>query len=218
MRLHHVPGSRSCRVLWLLEELGGIDYEVETYRLGDPRLRAPEYRALNPGGKVPTLEEGGVAFHESGAIVQYLLERHGRGRLEPAVGSPARGPFLQWMHWSEASLMPPLGQINAHKFVLREADRIPAALALARRQFARVVEQLDRALVGVDYLVEGRFTAADLMAGYGIALAGLVGERPPGAPAVRDWFERLSRRPAFERAFAGGFGGDPSNAPPGVDS
>lgn len=212
MRVHHVPGSRSCRVLWLLEELGGIDHEVVTYRLGDPRLRAPAYRALNPAGRVPTLEDGGVAFHESGAIVQYLLERHGRGRLEPAIGSPARGPYLQWLHWSEASLMPPLGQINAHKFVLREADRIPAALDLARRQFARVVEQLDRALAGVDYLVEDRFTAADLMAGYGIALARMVGELPAGAAAVGVWFERLSRRPAFERAFAGGFGGDPADS------
>lgn len=207
MKLHHVPGSRSCRVIWLLEELGGIDYEVESYRLGDPRLRSPVYRAMNPGGKVPTLEDGGVAIHESGAIVQYLLERHGRGRLEPAVGSPARGPFLQWMHWSEASLMPPLGQINAHKFVLREADRIPAALELARRQFAKLLAQLGDALAGVDYLVENRFTAADLMAGYGIALAGMVGELPPGPSALHAWFERLSARPAFERAFRGGFGG-----------
>lgn len=207
LKLHHVPGARSCRVIWLLEELGGIDYALETHRLGDPRLRAPEYRRLNPAGKVPTLEDGDVAFFESGAIVQYLLERHGRGRLEPAVDSPARGPYLQWMHWSEASLMPPLGQINAHKFVLREADRIPQALELARRQFAKVLAQLGDALAGRDYLVEDRFTAADLMAGYGIALARLVDELPPGPPVLHAWFERLAARPAFERAFRGGFGG-----------
>lgn len=207
MKLHHVPGSRSCRVIWLLEELGGIDYAIESYRLGDPRLRAPGYRALNPAGKVPTLEDAGVAFHESGAIVQYLLERHGRGRLEPAKDSPARGPYLQWMHWSEASLLPPLGQINAHQFVLREADRIPAALALARRQFAKVIAQLGAALEGRDFLVEDRFTAADLMAGYGIALARMVGELPATSDALQDWFERLAARPAFERAFRGGFGG-----------
>jgi glutathione S-transferase len=207
MKLHHVPGSRSCRVLWLLEELGGLDYEVETYRLGDPRLRSPEYRALNPAGKVPTFEDRGVAFHESGAIVQYLLERYGEGRLEPAPDSLARGPFLQWLHWSEATLMPPLGQINAHKFVLREADRIPQALELARRQFAKMLGQLGQALAQVDYLVENRFTAADLMAGYGIALARMVGELPELPRGTQAWFTRLSERPAFERAFAGGFGG-----------
>ena len=184
LKLHHVPGARSCRVIWLLEELGGIDYAVETYRLGDPRLRAPEYRRLNPAGRVPTLEDGDVAFFESGAIVQYLLERHGRGRLEPAVDSPARGPYLQWMHWSEASLLPPLGQINAHRFVLREADRIPQALELARRQFAKALAQLAEALIDRDYLVEDRFTASYLMAGYGIALARMVGELPPVSPAL----------------------------------
>jgi glutathione S-transferase len=206
MKLHHVPGSRSCRVLWLLEELGGLDYEVVTYRLGDPRLRAPEYRALNPAGKVPTFEDEGVAFHESGAIVQYLLERHGGGRFEPAVGARARGPYLQWLHWSEASLMPPLGQINAHRFVLREADRIPAARALAERQFAKVLAQLDQALGDRDYLVESRFTAADLMAGYAIALARMVGALGDLPAGIDPWFARLSARPAFERAFAGGFG------------
>ncbi|MEZ4280613.1 MAG: glutathione S-transferase family protein [Myxococcota bacterium] len=207
LKLHHVPGARSCRVIWLLEELGDVDYALETYRLGDPRLRAPEYRRLNPAGKVPTLEDEGVAFFESGAIVQYLLERHGRGRLEPASDAPARGPYLQWMHWSEASLLPPLGQINAHKFVLREADRIPQALALARRQFAKGVGQLGDALADRDYLVEDRFTAADLMAGYGIALARLVDELPVASAALDAWFERLAARPAFERAFRGGFGG-----------
>lgn len=207
LKLHHVPGARSCRVIWLLEELGGIDYAVETYRLGDPRLRAPAYRRLNPAAKVPTLEDGDVVFFESGAIVQYLLERHGRGRLEPAVDAPSRGPYLQWMHWSEASLLPPLGQINAHKFVLREADRIPQALELARRQFAKVLAQLADALAGRDYLIEDRFTAADLMAGYGIVLARMVGELAPGPSAVHAWLERLAARPAFERAFRGGFGG-----------
>lgn len=194
-------------MIWLLEELGGIEYEIESYRLGDPRLRSSAYRAMNPAGKVPTFEDEGVAFHESGAIVQYLLERHGRGRLEPAPSSPTRGPFLQWMHWSEASLLPPLAQINAHKFVLREADRIPQALDLARRQFAKVLGQLGAALDGADYLVENRFTAADLMVGYGVALARMVGELPEGPSAVHAWFDRLAARPAFERAFAGGFGG-----------
>ena len=103
--------------------------------------------------------------------------------------------------------MPPLGQINAHKFVLREADRSPQALDLGRRQFAKVVAQLEGALVAVDYLVENRFTAADLMAGYGIALAKMAGELDAPPTGIQTWFTRLAGRPAFQRAFAGGFGG-----------
>lgn len=214
MKLHHVPGSRSCRVLWLLEELGDVEYAVETYALGDPRLRAPAYRALNPAGRVPTVEQGDVAFFESGAIVQYLLERFGRGRLEPRHDAPARGPYLQWFHWSEATLMPPLGQINAHRFVLREADRIPAARALAERQLAKAVAQLDQALADRDHLVEDRFTAADLMAGYGIALARMVGALDHLPPSLARWFDRLAERPAYRRAFAGGFAGLEGSLPP----
>ena len=144
-----------------------------------------------------------VGSVEIEAIEEVVRDVYG----ESAVESPMRGPYLQWMHWSEASLLPPLGQINAHKFVLREADRIPQALDLARRQFAKALAQLGQALVDRDYLVEDRFTAADLMAGYGVALARMVGELPPGPAALHAWFERLSARPAFERAFRGGFGG-----------
>ena len=96
--------------------------------------------------------------------------------------------------------------VREARSVLREADRIPRALELARRQFEKVVGQLDRALDGNDYLVESRFTAADLMAGYAISLARMVGELPESPRRVHDWFARLSARPAFERAFAGGFG------------
>ena len=84
MLLYHVPGSRSCRVRWLLEELG-VDYTLESLSITDGSLRTDEYRALNPLGRVPTLEDGGVAFYESGAILQYLLENYADGNLAPPI-------------------------------------------------------------------------------------------------------------------------------------
>lgn len=205
MKIHHVPGSRSCRVLWLLEELG-LEYTVEQRSILDGSLRTPEYLALNPLGRVPTIEDQGTSFYESGAIVQSVLERFGEGRLEPAVDAPARGPFLQWCWWGEATLLPPLASINANRFVLREEDRSEKALDVSRRQLARILRVLEAALGDRPFLVEDRFTAADIMVGYGLQLASTVGELDPVSPRLADWLATLAARPAFEKAFAGGFG------------
>ncbi len=122
MRLHHLPGSLSCRVLWLLEELG-VPYEIDRKAFFDGSLRTAKYRAKNPLGRAPTLEDDGVVFYESGAIVQYLLERYGQGRLAPPIESVSRAIFLQWFHWGEATLMPPIVWINSNRSVLKEQDR-----------------------------------------------------------------------------------------------
>ena len=206
MKLYHVPGARSARVRWLLLELG-VECEVVPLSLADGSLRTPAYRALNPLGRVPTLEDEGQAFYESGAILQYLLERHGAGRLEPAVGAPDRPRYLQWFHWGEATLMPPIVTMNSHRFVLPEADRSAKAVDVSRRQLARILDVLDEALAGRDYLVGDGFTAADVMVGYGVTLAKWVGELPPDFEAVGRWLDGLATRPAYQEAFAGGFGG-----------
>lgn len=206
MKLYHVPGSRSARVLWLLLELG-VDHEVERLSIGDGSLRSPEYLAMNPLGRVPTFEDDGPPFYESGAIVQYLLERHGEGRFEPPVGSPDRARYLQWFHWGEATLLPPIVTMNANRFALPEADRSEKAIDVARRQLARILAVLERALEGRSFLVGEGFTAADLMVGYGVTLARLVGELPADLPAVHAWLERLAARPAYAAALGGGFAG-----------
>ena len=79
MKIYHAPNTRSVRIVWLLEELG-LPHEIESFRLGDARMRSPEYLAINPMGRVPTLEDGAVRLSESGAIVEYVLARHGKGR------------------------------------------------------------------------------------------------------------------------------------------
>lgn len=206
MKLYHVPGSRSARVLWLLLELD-VPHEIVRLSMADGSLRSPEYLAIHPLGRVPSLEDEEITFYESGAIVQYLLERYGRGRFEPPIASPDRARYLQWFHWGEATLLAPIVAMNANRFALPEKDRSEKAIDVAQRQLARILRVLEHGLEGRPYLVGDGFTAADLMVGYGVTLAKLVGELPDDLPAVQAWLTRLAARPAYAAALAGGFAG-----------
>ena len=131
LTVHHLNNSRSQRVLWLLEELG-VPYEVKRYER-DPKtmLAPPELRAVHPLGKSPVITDGGMTVAESGAIVEYLVERYGNGRLIPPPGTPERLRYTYWLHYAEGSAMPPLllklvfdrdAEARADA-VLHEADR-----------------------------------------------------------------------------------------------
>lgn len=198
--LYHAPLSRSCRVRWLLEELG-LDYELVTLSLTDGSLREPGYLAVNPLGRVPTLEDGDLRLVESGAIAEYLAEEYGQGRLAPPVGAPERPRYLQWMHWAEATLMPPLGDLAQHAVLRPEDQRIPAVAAEARQKAAQALGMLEVELEGRDHLL-AEFSAADVMMGYGLQLAKLLGALPEDLPRCRAYLERLATRPAFRKAFA----------------
>ena len=103
--VHHLNNSRSQRILWLLEELG-LDYEIAPYqRDAVTRLAPPELKAVHPLGKSPVVEAEGLRLAESGAIVEYLIERHGQGRLGPPPGAPGRADYLHWLHFAEGSAM-----------------------------------------------------------------------------------------------------------------
>jgi len=200
IKIYHAGGSRSCRVRWLLEELG-IDYQLETLAFGDGSMQAPEYLAKNPLGKVPTIEDDGLVLYESGAIVEYVLEKYGEGRLAPAPGKPERAPFLQWLHWAEATVVPPLGEIIGHSFMLPEDQRVPAAVPNLRARLDKCFKVLDDELTGKEYLVGGEFSAADIMMGYSVQLAKLTGQLGAEFTNVNAYIERLSARPAFQKAF-----------------
>ena len=106
--VHHLNNSRSQRVLWLLEELA-VPYEIKKYeRNAQTMLAPPELQKVHPLGKSPVLTDGDVTVAESGAIIEYLVERYGNGRLAPAIGTPERLRWRYWMHFAEGSAMPPL--------------------------------------------------------------------------------------------------------------
>jgi glutathione S-transferase len=104
IKLYHAQFTRSIRILWLLEELG-IPYKLATVAFKPPRH---SFEQDTPTGKFPAIEDDGLVLSESGAILEYLIEKYGKGRLAPAVGSPDRGPYLQWVHFAEATAFPPI--------------------------------------------------------------------------------------------------------------
>jgi glutathione S-transferase len=132
IKLYHAQLTRSIRIIWLLEELG-IPYELATVAFKPPRH---SFEQNTPSGKFPVIEDGSMVMSESGAILEYLIEKYGNGRLAPAIGSADRGPYLQWLHFAEATAFPPIGDVARHTMFLRRPSasrRSPPTVACARR-------------------------------------------------------------------------------------
>ena len=199
--LYHASKTRSVRVLWLLEELG-VPYELALVPFTQEALKSPAFLRVNPCGSLPAIEDGDVTMFESGAIVEYVLERYGNGRLAPPAGSPARARYLQWFHWGEASLLPPLGDIAQHAMFRPEAERIPAMVADGQRRATAKLDVLEQALGGSAFLCGAELSAADVMVGYGVTIAALLGVVGDRHPNLRAYLARLETRPAFQKAFA----------------
>jgi glutathione S-transferase len=199
IKLYHCSRARSVRIVWLLEELG-LPYEIETLRFTPESLQSAAYLKVHPLGKVPALQDGDLTLFESGAILEYLLEKYGAGRLAPAVGSPARGTFLQWVHFAEATVMPPITDLAAHTMFKPASERIPAVVADAQGRAATVLGVLEPALAGKPYLLGAEFSAADIMMGYSLLLLKWFGLLTPQYPNLVAYLERLEQRPALQKA------------------
>mgnify|MGYP006273827363 CR=1 FL=1 len=198
--LHHAPNTRSVRIVWLLEELG-LPYEIVPHRLGDPEMRSPEHLAVNPNGRVPTLIDGEATLFESGAIVEYVLARHGAGRLRPAADSPDFPAYLQWLHYAEGMIMPPVNTIVVETILLPPERRSDANAARARKLLTRTLGAVEGALADGRAHLAGAFSGADVMTGHACTVARRLGADLSALPAVADYVERLNARPAFAKAW-----------------
>ncbi|MBN1240764.1 MAG: glutathione S-transferase family protein [Gammaproteobacteria bacterium] len=201
MKLYHCTGSRSTRVLWMLEELG-VEYELETLPFDPKALQSADYLELSPFGKVPVLIDDAVTMFESVAIIQYLLEHYADERLEPPRKSPEYGKFLQWMHFGEATLMGPVAQVAMHSMLLPESERQQAFVEAGQRSFRHYATSLEKALQGQTYIVDDTFTAADVVIGYTLHVARQCGLLSPELANLHAYYERLAARPAFKKATA----------------
>ena len=198
LKLYYARDSRAVRVAWLLEELG-LDYVVERMELGDPAMRSAEYREIHPMGRVPVLEDGGVRLLESGAILEYLLSRHGDGRFRPAVESDDYPAYLQWLHYAEGMLMPPVNSYMVETKFLPPERRSEVHAKRAFKLLGQMLGAVEKGLEGRDYLA-GDFSAADIMTGSAALTARRIGVDFSEMPLLTAYVDRLSQRPAYQRA------------------
>ena len=197
--VHHLNDSRSERILWLLEELG-VPYEVKRHeREAATRLAPPELQAVHPLGKSPVIADGERVVHESGAIIDYLIRRHGGGRLAPALGSDAYETYNQWLHYAEGSAMLPL---LLFMYVSRLGEAGQPLHPRIESEIANHMGYVDQALSDRDWLL-GEFSAADVQMSFVGEVLGAFG-RLDAYLNIKAWVERFQRRPAYKTALEKG--------------
>ena len=198
LTLHFAPNSRAGRIVWLLEELE-LEYDINKMAFNPKDLKSDEHRARHPLGRVPVLDDGDVRIYESGAIVEYVIARHKNGGLKPEVSDPLYPEYLQWFHYCEGMVMPPVNTIVVQTLLLPPDRRDETVLAQAQRLLAKALEPVDESLAGRDYLI-GAFSAADVMLGHACFMSNRLGCVSDEMANLKGYVERISERPAFKTA------------------
>ena len=213
--VHHLNNSRSQRVLWLLEELG-LPYEIEKYeRNAQTMLAPPQLLKVHPLGKSPVITDDGQTIAETGAIFEYIIERYGNGRLEPAAGSPERLRWRYWLHFAEGSAMPPLLlkliferiKVTPMPFFAK-----PIARGISNKVLAAMVEpnlkrQLDfmEAELGQsEWFAGDEFSAADIQMSFPVEAAAQRAGLDASRPKLMAYLKRIHVRPAYKKALERG--------------
>jgi glutathione S-transferase len=213
--VHHLNNSRSQRILWLLEELG-LPYEIKRYqRDAKTMLAPPELRAVHPLGKSPVISDGGLILAESGAIIEYLADKYGAGKLAPAAGTPERLRYTYWMHFAEGSAMPPL--LMKLIFDRMETGPMPffakpIARAIARKGKAgfvlpnieRTLDFMESELGKSAWFAGDAFSAADIQMSFPLEAASVRGGLNEKRPKLWAFLQKIHARPAYQRALEKG--------------
>lgn len=198
--VHHLNESRSQRILWLLEELS-LPYEIKFYaREATTRLAPPELKAVHPLGKSPVVTEGDAVVIESGAIIDYIIRRHGAGRMAPDPASAAYDAYQQWLHYAEGSAMLPL-MLNMYVGRLGEAGA-PLHPRI-QSEIANHLGYVEQSLTGRDWLIGEAPTGADVQMSFIPEVAKAMGKLQD-YPAMAAWIERIHARPAWKRGLEKG--------------
>ncbi|MBL8351614.1 MAG: glutathione S-transferase [Burkholderiaceae bacterium] len=213
--VHHLNNSRSQRILWLLEELG-LPYDIQRYqRDPETQLAPPELRAVHPLGKSPVITDGQVTVAETGAIVEYLLDTYGQGRLRPAPGTPEALRYRYWLHFAEGSAMPPLlltlifDRIanGPMPFIVRPVARAISGKVmdlLVRPNIARQLDFMEAELGRSPWFAGDELTGADIMMSFPLEAAAQRAGLDARRPRLMAFLDRIHARPAYKQALARG--------------
>ena len=213
--VHHLNNSRSQRVLWLLEELG-LPYEIRKYeRDAKTMLAPPELTKVHPLGKSPVITDDGVTVAESGAIVEYLVERYGNGRLAPAIGTPQRLQWRYWLHFAEGSAMPPLllklifdkvAQSPMPFFVKPIARGISAKVQamMVTPNLTRQLDFMESELGKSEWFAGAEFSAADIQMSFPLEAAAQRAGLDASRPKLMTYLKKIHARPAYRKALERG--------------
>ena len=199
MILYHCSNARSMRPLWTLEEMG-LDYELKKLPF-PPRYLAKEFLQVNPLGTVPCLVDGDVNMTESAGICQYLVDRYGPTPLAVMSDEADYATYLNWLHRSDATLTFPQTLVLRYTRLEPEEKRNPQVAHDYRRWFLGRLKCVESALEGKDYLCSNRFTIADICIAYCLVLAKSIDIDEAFTPNIQAYWERVSKRPAFQRAY-----------------
>ena len=212
--VHHLNNSRSQRVLWLLEELG-VPYEIKPYQRNSETMLAPrELRAVHPLGKSPVITDGDITLAESGAIIEYIVDRYGNGRLAPALASALRVRYIYWLHYAEGSLafplllklifdeMPKRSPLLLRPLVGAIAGKIKSGYVML--EVDKHLDYLEAELGKSTWFAGDEFTAADIQMSFPLEIAVIRGGLNASRPKLMAFLERIHQRSAYERAMQRG--------------
>ena len=213
--LHHLNNSRSQRILWLLEELG-VPYEIKRYQRDTQTMLAPpELRAIHPLGKSPVITDGALTVAESGAIIEYLIERYGQGRLIPTAGTTERLRYTYWLHFAEGTAMPPLLlklifdkiEKSPMPFFIKPIAKGIAGKVKASFVAPRIADNLDymeSELGKATWFAGEAMTGADIQVSFVLEACAARGGLNNSRPRLMAFLQRIHALPAYQRALARG--------------
>jgi glutathione S-transferase len=199
MKVYFAPQSRAVRTVWLLEEISQ-PYELERFSLGQKEMRAPEYTRINPNGRVPTLVDGNTTLSESTAIAQYLAAKYAPS-LAPGPDAENFAEYLQWLHYAEGMIMPPINNYVVETILLPPERRNEANANRALKLLNRTLEAVERHMQDREYLAQD-FTIADTVTGHAIIMARRFGADFTNRDNLSSYADRLESRAAFKAAEA----------------
>ena len=170
LKLHFCSNSRAQRVLWLLEELK-LSYTLNKIKFHPSELKSDEHRKRHPLGRVPVLEDGDITLFESGAIIDYIIEKYDNTELKPKVASNLFPSYLQWYHYCEGMVMPPMNAIVVHTLILPPERRDPEVLRQAKNLLTKSITPVNEILSKNKFLIGEKISGVDFMLGHSLYMS-----------------------------------------------